>query len=580
MTGEEQSSSESEGQQRADADPTPDADRDTTIDFPADPVTRHGSHSISGDGAGVGTTAFLPDDTNWETEKYTDTIQKLPSDHPAKVRASVVNYLSCLEIRGQPPEADERLDEWTAEDWRKKAFLIIEAVAFREELLHGERQQFGLTRNVYLLKALARETLFTLLTSERDELDHGELQAAARRILKLRTAAMRLITAKSQFIEAVDKHLMNAVLEEGAGESDRYLREVATEYVDQFSDATVDDIVSFLRCAIRYDQQRIENTGGEYVDTAVIRILERVTDEYGREVSEAAADVALDVPYTDPVLAEVVDTVPYVDDELAETVDGTDTKRFDADEIRQRFETVTDALERVAIPDDADRDDIRSRLRTELDETDGRLQTVSLPLLDVPRAETEGAVGSDAGYEVMQDAPTAVSRLLSGGFGYVGDFGGIIYRDETNDRHLLINPWAFDHSVSLAIDNGRTAASTYAELWYRSYFADAVVEYLIYLVIRWEADPTVLPDTAIETDKIPRIPCPFCELIDGEYCGHDRCRSATLVDRINALRGDLVAAFRSAGQDLFHDDYWGTADFDRFEASEADLAEGRWHPFN
>jgi len=372
--------------------------------------------------------------------------------------------------------------------------LKLVTFGFPEELMHGERQKFGLARNVRLLKAVSRARLYSFLRG------NVSAETAAKDIYVCQLACDETNERRRAFLETVDQFRIHSVVDRD------YLEGHAREYADTY-DHVSDDVLRELEVERELLEKNIQN---HLLYDEIYRPLEELADTYMPSVAEAVAHAALDVQ------AVVHPLDQFVDDDVPTITTPQITTEF----FLERFEQARSELERIdrrRSPSDLDRDALRHRLLRKLPPKEtGQYHPKplrNLPLLDRPR-ETSGADETlQEGKQRMDDAESLVDRILNGAFRVVGNLGGVIYPIENGDRNALVNPWVADTPV------GETP---YQILWQREFFGDHVVTTL------WEA----LKSETL-TERVA-INCPMCKISPQQRCGEGLvCTSSGLLEQLN-----------------------------------------------
>ncbi|WP_324666092.1 hypothetical protein [Haloarcula sediminis] len=387
--------------------------------------------------------------------------------------------IACLTLYIDPDNPDELLE--------------FEALGLGEELLHGARKRFGLTRNVALLKRRARRGLFEYLRGDIDA------STAAEKIGYAQLVARQILEAQERFLESIDQYLMNTTMAEPG-----YFEAHAQRYARRY-DLNADEIAEGLEEHRRgLLASRIEES--ERYET-VYQILEEIGQEWEPTIVQAVADAALDYPH---VVAPVV-------------VEGYDSVSLEATELRtilqDRLEAARRALKELTYdPIEAEYDKVLQDLQRELNDVDsrGHVRDVDIPLIDAPGAAHEPEIS-----DTVRELDDPLDRILNHAFRMEGNFGGLVYWtsvDGEQSARWLVNPTIPDDAVD---------DETYHELWERAYVGDRLLTQLYRRVEepvnRGRGDYT----------------CPLC-LLSAGWCGDGHCAYRPVREAINEQSERLV----------------------------------------
>lgn len=369
-------------------------------------------------------------------------------------------------------------------------------LGFREELMHGERGRFGLTRNVRLLRRQSYEALYRMLDGTIDP-------AAARERIEPRwRAAERIRDERLELLETIDQFLTRSALQDPA-------------VVDQGARELIDNPVERADLLEEFDTL-VENYESDIPLEGVYEDLVAVEDRYGTSTAVAVADVALDVPQ----LVAPLD---------GESIAGVSPDELSGDAIApseidlvERFDRATAALESVdARTTGLDTAEIVERIEAELAEGTDRerraLRAVPLPLLDVP-ASVASESGADDVLLDLDGFSSFLAQILTAAFTAVGTLGGAIYRTggQRDAWEWLVNPLVADRPIDGVPDGfpGEGGQLTYGEYWQLNLLADVLVARLL--------DAESAAAFAADND------CPLCRHSHDRYCGDDACQTTAL----------------------------------------------------
>lgn len=390
---------------------------------------------------------------------------------------------------------------------RRSELFQFYMLGFREELMHGERGRFGLTRNVRLLRRQSYEALYRMLAGE------IEPATARQRIEPHWEAAERIRDERLELLETIDQFLTRSAMQDPA-------------IVEHGAQEVIDDPVERADLLEEF-YTLVENYESDVPLEGVYQDLVDIEAQYGTSTAVAVADVALDVPH----LVSPLD---------AASVTGVSAEELSRDVIEpseidlvERFDRATEALDETGTRTTGlGTDEIVDRIEGELAEGTDRnsraLRAVPMPLLDVP-----ASVASDAGAgDVLADidgVSSLLAQVLTAAFTSVGTLGGAIYR--TGERpdawEWLVNPLVADRRIDAYPDGfpdgGRQL--TYGEYWQLNLVADVLVSRLM--------DAESAAAFAREND------CPLCRHSHDRHCGDDTCQTTAL----RSSAADLAPAF-------------------------------------
>jgi hypothetical protein len=274
--------------------------------------------------------------------------------------------------------SDQRSDRENAIIWPAVSLLwlnrsssnIVEmaklyALHSREEILHLDWDDMGLTRSEAQLTIAAVESFYTILSEE--DLTRDEIREELQLIEQYLRFQEKVSDAVKPFREAVDKfHLMSAISPNEGEEVDKqYLRRIAdglslsdkgdilnevpdelknpaagAMQIDQDDDSASDIIYKTLLYEVEGTYLNILNVEGDYVNTGVYKALEHIADEYtvidddynrhdGRMVAEAVASATLNIPQPFRPLSKTADN-PHLDvNDVSVNVEDFDDWRTD-----------------------------------------------------------------------------------------------------------------------------------------------------------------------------------------------------------------------------------------------------------
>lgn len=462
------------------------------------------------------------------TVRAQSAIGQLDEQHPFLDVATVLPWANYIYLNAAPPPADASFHRWDERGMANKAMLKLEAISFREELMHGERQQFGLVRNAHLIQREQIQALFRFLAEDISASSAARLIENTQRILNA------IDNVQRPFVEAVDKYLIVSVLREQTYDHDlnQYLADTAELYEDVYEDANKEEIVQFLE----YELERIEwevLNGRVEANQEIFEALRTIEEKYDRNVAEAVADVTLDIPQ----LIKQVATFGY---------DG-ETISVEEIDLSKRFESVRQQLDVIDNPDSYGRNSLRAELESRLNERDGgkRLRVVQdmhLPLLDTPR-ETIDENESQQGYGAIREAPSELGRLVAGSLRFIGNFGAVVYNHEDGKSNWLINPWVETEPVETPF-----TANTYGELWQQFYLGRQFVLTAFSQAVSLEETAESKNMDPIEVIRafdenlvdVPEYDCPFCEISKSGRCGENGCGCESYEELMNVNRDALL----------------------------------------
>jgi len=374
-----------------------------------------------------------------------------------------------------------------------------------EEMMHGRRHQFGLTRSHHLLRMQSIRALFEFINGEKD------LQSTGQRIARVEDEVEMLHEERFSFLEGVDKYLCQSVMSE-EGYLDRHIEQYQS-LNPELDTTTVENRFERLRDHLN---TRAREEAPEVYDT-----LAGLEAEYGRRVTEVIADAALDTPYL---------VGPH-------NIDGFDTIAVSELDLDRRFNAAVDAAHALD-PDDVDDKtaegllaDIGAELYDPVQDPEGaHPRELNLPLLDIPQ-KVDSAETLRNKYDVIMEAPTEMGQIINAAFRFTGNFGGVIYKIETPDKeepqpNWLVNPLIADEEIpSDGLGIPVESADSYKELWEWVYAGDRLLDSILMKVGR-------------HTE--PDIGCPLCGVSVSGSCHPDGCPLESKISTLEAQKLDLV----------------------------------------
>lgn len=384
---------------------------------------------------------------------------------------------------------------------RDLPMLKLATFGFPEELMHGERQKFGLARNVRLLKAVSRARFYEYL---RGDVSAKEI---ANDIYLCQLACDETNERRRDFLETVDQFRIQSVVDRD------YLEEHAHSYASTYGHHS-DDVLRELETEQRLLKKNIEN---QLLYDEVYRPLEEIAASYAPSVAEAVAHAALDIQaVVHPLDQYIQDDVPTI------STDEITTELF-----LERFEQARREVGRLNASrplSEIDRVALRRRLLQKLPpKGQGSIHPDplrSVPLLDQPTELVEDDETIQQGKQSMDEADTFVDRILNGAFRVVGNLGGVVYPVGQDSSNVLVNPWVADTTIG---------EISYQKLWQREFFGDHIVT-SIWDALKHEAAPEAVS-----------VNCPFCVISPSLRCGDGLvCASEDLLLDINNRIPDLM----------------------------------------
>ena len=211
------------------------------------------------------------------------------STSDGKMLAQTAPSTSTLKIEAEPITG--------ASLQRDLPMLKLATFGFPEELMHGERQKFGLARNVRLLKAVSRALFYEYL---RDDVSAKE---TANDIYLCQLACDETNERRRDFLETVDQFRIQSVVDRD------YLEEHAHSYASTYGHHS-DDVLRELETEQRLLKKNIEN---QLLYDEVYRPLEEIAASYAPSVAEAVAHAALDIQaVVHPLDQYIQDDVPTI----------------------------------------------------------------------------------------------------------------------------------------------------------------------------------------------------------------------------------------------------------------------------
>ncbi|MFC4408197.1 hypothetical protein [Haloarchaeobius iranensis] len=365
----------------------------------------------------------------------------------------------------------------------------LQVVSFREELLHGRRQRFGLMRNVRLLKREAGRLVYDALKGRHDPDD------------ALATARAYYDTIETLFgqvrypLEQVDKFLAYSLLEDDAHIQDEIDVLVADRDAPASARRTIEQAVD----SVDLDAQTPDSADHIYAE------LVSIASEYNRLTAEAVANAALDIPYlVAPVTRAAFETRPVEEIDI-------DSRLDQAVEALSELET----RDRLSNPASTTRSRLFGELKSVMNEPSAlgqarTLREIALPLLDLPLRATQSDDGEQRSWQLWEEHSDPLSRLVHGGFSFPGGFGGAVYQLPDGARRWLVNPAIRNQPVEWRGDTWQ-----YHRVWQHAYVLDSIIRQLV-------STPT-------------RIECPLCRQTTGGNCGVDGCGASMYIDNARLL---------------------------------------------
>ncbi|MCU4744191.1 hypothetical protein [Natronoglomus mannanivorans] len=431
------------------------------------------------------------------TSVKTDEQSLRKADLPTEIRdianplATVAPHMSQFVVRVRPD--------------RPIHLRYFQTFGLAEEMMHGRRHQFGLTRSHHLLRMRSLRALFDHLNED------ISLETAAMRITTAEDAIQKLHEERVSFLEGVDKYLCQSVMSE-EGYLDRHI----DQYLSLNSEPnreTVEDRFEQLR---EHLDERAQEEASEVYD-----MLAELEANYGRRVTEVVADAALDTPYL---------VGPH-------EIDGFEAIPAEELDLKSRFDAAVNAV-RAIDPSDIDEDSTQELLAEVGDDLSDPFRgsgathprELDLPLLDIPQSiDSSDALRNK--YDVILEAPTEIGQILNAAFRFKGNFGGAIYQIETQDGvypNWQVNPLIADKEIpDGALGIPVRSVESYKELWEWVYFGSKILDGLLVMVGR---------RTTVS------IECPLCGVSMNGTCHPDGCPSAHLVDKVKNNKTRIVPA--------------------------------------
>lgn len=416
-----------------------------------------------------------------------------PTASAAQKESNATAYGTRNLLEAKPSDSQLVIHARPSRPWE---MLEVETFGVLEDLLHGERQQFGFSRSIHLLKQQNRAHLFAIIRGDH-ELSFEQI---AEEIVEGEIVCNRVTELEDPFLESVDQFLTHIVAEEAG-----YLEDHAHIYADIY-DVGVDGVLSWLE-AVREEHKtkRIPNR-------AVYNTLLELETDYSLSVAESVAYVALDFP------------APLAPLEIS-GYDAIAVDELSRDDLIVRFEKTVAALAEVSgDPIAMAPDELRRELHTQLQHPETSTEEphtlgpehLPLPLLDHPSQEPHD--------EDVQQVDSELDRIILRAFGSVGSFGGLVFwlDDENGIPNWLVNPRVERDRMP----DGRL----YKHHWEEAYFGNRALAQLID-----QMDP--------EKDR-RQVECPFCRISRTPRCGGDKCTYQPYVTRIRELQGEFIDCLR------------------------------------
>mgnify|MGYP006280924405 CR=1 FL=1 len=436
-------------------------------------------------------------------------IEDLPPDFRdiADPQADVAPHVSQFVIRVRPD--------------RPVHLRYFQTFGLAEEMMHGRRHQFGLTRSHHLLRMRSIRTLFDIINGR------ISLKDGAEKIIEAENAIQELYGKRLEYLEGIDKYLCQSVMSE-----EGYLDRHVEEYL------SLDTDIDAKTVRQRFEQLR------EFLDGLAREESQTVYDElsaleadYGRRVTEVVADAALDTPYlVGPHTIEGIEAIPVSELDL-----------------QSRFDAAINAVRSIDPSEiEEDREELLADIGSELsDPLVGTESThpreLHLPLLDIPQSIDTSEALKDK-YDVILEAPSAIGQILNAAFRFTGNFGGVIYRMEKPEgletdlsddlvANWQVNPLVADNDVQDdALGVPVESVDSYKELWEWVYFGHHMLD-------------SIMARTHQHT--LGDIHCPLCGVSVTGECHPDGCRCQTLVKAIEDDLKDMVNALEKADSGAF-----------------------------
>lgn len=434
------------------------------------------------------------------------------SNNETNAYASALPHASCLIVNLRPSSECKLLE--------------LRTIGLREELLHGARQQFGLTRNVHLLQQQSIATLYEYLRGDTDT------SAVEDILVPSQIAVHEIIENQRGFLEAIDQYLKNQAI----GEETALRRDV-----ESVIDTTAVDPESVLG-QLKERQQELETNRTEARSEEVYESLHNLGETYSPSIAQAAADMALDISYTlGPVDITGIPSEPLVDSS--------------SPKLKERLQTrLHAAIEAVHTHDDPtlEASGFQSTLRKAVREADpaatqpaGEEETIhdiELLLLDEPER-----VADPDTRDPIRAGPTSLDQVLSSAFQLPGNFGGVVFWNGDDDPNWLVNPLI--------------SAEGYREQWESSYAGEMLLEQL-----RWNYWGEDGNRSDMRTTAMTAPSCPMCDLTS--HGSHPSCPFDELVGKLEEEMRRLVDSIRFADNSTFggrlitqlNDQYGGSRD--------------------
>lgn len=442
--------------------------------------------------------------TDSESDSSIPSIDKLPEeiqDWPP-VLAAAHPHTSLLVVYLDPSQAEH--------------LRFFQTFGLAEEMMHGRRHKFGLSRSLHLLKLESYAALRRFLTGS----ESIEMLAAI--LVKNELIINRIHSQREPLLEAIDKYLCYSVMGE-EGYLDQHIEEFREIRDDLSYEEAKDKFTQTRRWLYEETPESLEEDDEKKeLYNYVFDKLEEIEETYNRQVAETVADAALDIPYLiEPLQLSGYQTVDYENIDLIE-----------------RFDAAIAALKEIDIEiDDIDPNQLRTRIETELvdpnenDDDYRHPRELALPLLDIPQtAEPDEAIRNK--YEVILEAPTEMGQILNAAFRFTGNFGGAVYLmerpDGENATNWKVNPLIADEEIdhdAILPGSNPFGANTYEELWEYTYVYDHIIQQLV----TQQGQKEVLP-----------LVCPLCEIATEGNCHPEGCPVKPILEPINEKLGDIM----------------------------------------
>lgn len=415
-------------------------------------------------------------------------------------------------------------------------------VGIQEDLLHMDRQQSGMVRNIHLLK---RETWDLLHRTLRGDI---KIAKSAPKISE-RCNHWGILKTRLEAVERFDKFLKYSMLDDPEYLEDR-VREYAALY-DLNPDETLTHVQNDIQNLKSY------HTGTDALpdwlanlDIDIEDALYDIGSQYGHGVAQTVTDVALDLPY----LVAPLDSDRY---------NGYLSVDINQISIATRLQS---SIQAVQLLDDHPKEalnnaNLHSQLQSRIEDPalNGRDPTplgedLPLELIQKPlNAANTGRAPEDRDSNPLSEIGTIVASAV----GPLGNVGGVVYPlfDKGDDeRHggspsagsgppptdWLVNPLIADDNIA----NGWT----YKQYWEWAFLLEQLRHQLDRLALdKLDSNTT----TDLNRDSVK---CPLCKVSPpSQFCGEDasRCGCKSYVgatrDQLDELVTYLAASYKELG---------------------------------